>query len=171
MRTSRISLVIAILAGGLLAGSVAGVVAQDDAERTDFIIVTGASTVSGGGMPTGDDSMSDPRVSGHVQLTNNYRMDTEATAGVQWGQYTLANESGGWEGEWVGFYDGAPCDISDEPGEENAMVWANGTGDYEGWSYVANYTGNLFALDVKGLMYQDLVPPTVVLGLLEAEAE
>jgi hypothetical protein len=142
-----------------------------EAERTDFIIVTGTSTLSGGGAPTGDDSMSDPRVSGRVQLTNNYKMSTEDATGVQWGQYTLTNESGGWEGEWIGFYAGTAADVYDEPGEENAMVWASGTGDYEGWSYVANYTGNLFALDVRGLMYQELIPPTVVLGLLEAEAE
>ena len=142
-----------------------------EAERTDFIIVTGTSTLSGGGAPTGDDSMSDPRVSGRVQLINNYKMSTEDATGVQWGPYTLTNESGGWEGEWIGFYAGAAADVYDQPGEENAMVWASGTGDYEGWSYVANYAGNLFELDVKGLMYQDLIPPTVVLGLLEAEAE
>ena len=139
------------------------------AERTDFIIVTGTSTLSGGSSPAGDDSMSDPRVSGHANLINNHLIGDVDQTGVQWGQYRLANDDGAWEGEWIGFYDSTTPD--DLAGFENAMAWANGTGDYEGWSYVANYTGDLLALDVRGLLYQDDIPPTVALGLLEAETE
>jgi hypothetical protein len=156
---------------GVLTPQLEGQLLGAETERTDFIVVTGTSTMSGGPRPSGVDSMSDPWVSGQVSLTNNHKMGTDNAAGVQWGQYTLANESGGWEGEWIGFYDGAPCDVSDEPGEENAMIWANGTGDYEGWTYVANYTGNLGMLEARGLLYHDVIPPTVALSLLEAETE
>jgi hypothetical protein len=138
-----------------------------EAERTDFIIVTGTSTLSSGSSPAGDDSMSDPRVSGHANLINNYLIGDVDNTGVQWGQYRLANDDGGWEGEWIGFYDSTTID--DLAGIENAMAWAIGTGDYEGWSYVANYTGDPLALDVRGLLYQGDIPPTVALGLLETE--
>ena len=142
-----------------------------DAERTDFIIVTGTSTITGGNSAAGDDSMSDPRVSGHAVLTNSYLTGSEDMTGVQWGQYTLTNDGGAWEGEWIGFYEPPGNDINEMVGRENATVWASGTGDYEGWSYVADYTGDLTALSVRGLIYQGDVPPTVVLGLPDAEAE
>ncbi|MEA2025802.1 MAG: hypothetical protein U9O18_03845 [Chloroflexota bacterium] len=133
-------------------------------ERGDFIIVTGSAQLSsGGGAPTGSSTMSDPRVSGDLELINRYLTGVGLT-GVQWGLYTLTNDGGSWEGEWIGFYE-SPS------GKENAMVWASGTGDYEGWSYVANYTENLRGLDVRGLVYQGPIPPTVVLGALEAETE
>ncbi len=138
-------------------------------DRTDFIIVTGTSTLSGGYTPSGDDSMSDPRVSGHANLVNNWQISDVDNTGVQWGQYQLTNDDGGWEGEWIGFYDSTTVD--DLVGLENAMIWAAGTGDYEGWSYVANYTGELLDLDVRGLLYQGDIPPTVALGLLEADAQ
>jgi hypothetical protein len=144
-----------------------GQVLGAEAERSDFIIVTGTSTMSGGTSPSGDDSMSDPRVSGHVGLTNSF-LTGDGLTGVNWGQYTLANDDGSWEGEWIGIYD-SPGDAPCGSGQENAMIWASGTGEYEGWTYVANYTGDLGALDVKGLLYQDEIPPTVALGLLEAE--
>jgi hypothetical protein len=142
------------------------------AERTDFIIVAGTSTLSAGSSPSGDDSMSDPRVSGHANLLNHYLAGDVDLTGVNWGQYTLTNDGGTWEGEWMGFYE-SPGDDDDygTPGAQNAMIWASGTGDYEGWSYVANYTGRLLGLDVKGLLYQGDIPPTVALGLLQAETE
>jgi hypothetical protein len=162
------------LAGGLLYSGVVTVEPEQpvpagaEAERTDFIIVTGTSTMSAGGSPAGDDTMSDPRVSGHANLVNRYLTGDEDNTGVNWGEYTLANDDGTWEGEWVGFYE-SPSDDDDygTPGMQNAMIWASGTGDYEGWTYVANYTGRLLGLDVRGLLYQDEIPPTVALGLLE----
>lgn len=154
----------------MVIGSAMGVAAQDgaaEAERTDFIIVSGTSTMSGGLSPTGNDTMSDPRVSGRVRLTNAF-LTGDGLTGVNWGQYTLANDDGSWEGEWIGIYD-SPGDAPCGSGQENAMIWASGTGEYEGWTYVANYTGDLGTLDVKGLLYQDEIPPTVALGLFEAE--
>ena len=156
-----------LLWSGVLTPSQEGQVPGAEAERSDFIIVTGTSTMSGGTSPSGDDSMSDPRVSGRVGLSNTF-LTGDGLTGVNWGRYSLANDDGSWVGEWIGIYDspsGAPCG----GGRENAMIWASGTGDHEGWTYVANYTGDLGALDVKGLLYQDEIPPTVALGLLEAE--
>jgi len=168
------------LAGGFLYSGVVTIEpdhpapAGAEAERTDFIIVNGTSTITGGGgSAAGDDSMSDPRASGHAYLTLHYLTGDEDLTGVQWGQYNLSNDGGAWEGEWIGFYESPSVDESpsDRPmvGAENVMIWASGTGDYEGWSYVANYTGDLGALTVRGLMYEDDIPPTVALGLLETE--
>lgn len=165
------------LAGGLLYSGVLTVEpthpvpTATEAERTDFIIVTGTSTITGANSASGDDSMSDPRVSGHAWLINHYLKGDVDLTGVQWGQYNLSNDGGAWEGEWIGFYESPTGDESPMVGEENVMIWASGTGDYEGWTYVANYTGDLGTLTVRGLMYQDVIPPTVALGLLEAEAE
>ena len=152
---------------GVLTPPQEGQVLGAEAERSDFIIVTGASTMSGGTSPSGDDSMSDLRVSGRVGLTNSF-LTGDGLTGVNWGQYTLANDDGSWEGEWIGIY-GSPDDAPCGSGQENAMIWASGTGEYEGWTYVANYTGDLGTLDVKGLLYQDEIPAPVALGLLEAE--
>ena len=164
------------LAAGLLWSSVLTPPPQEQlpgaaAERTDFIIATGTSTVGGGPEPTGDDDMSDPRVSGRVELTNSSLNGSEDSTGVRWGQYTLVNEGGTWEGEWIGLWE-VPSGAADGMvSPENAMVWAYGTGDYEGWSYVTNYTGDLTTLSVRGLIYQGDIPPTVALGLLDAEQE
>ena len=143
-----------------------------EAEQVEFIVVTGTSTISAGPSPAGDDAMSDPRVSGHANLINNYLIGDEDNTGTQWGAYRLANDDGSWEGEWIGFYE--PPGDEDEygtPGTQNAMAWASGTGEYEGWTYVANYTGHLLGLDVKGLLYQGDIPPTVALGLLDTKQE
>ena len=165
--TTAISLV-------LLVASATSVAAQEEepgAERTDFVIVTGSSTMSAGGSPSGEDSMSDSRVSGHANLTNHYLYGPVDTTGVNWGEYKLTNEDGGWEGEWIGFYEEPTLEVRPMVGTQNAMAWASGTGAYEGWSYVANYTGKILGLDVRGLIYQGPIPPTVALGLLETEPE
>jgi hypothetical protein len=141
-------------------------------ERTDFIVVSGTSTMSAGASPAGDDSMSDPRVSGRARLTNRYLKGDVDNTGANWGRYTLVNDDGAWEGEWIGFYE-SPGEDEDfgTPGSQNAMVWASGTGDYEGWTYVANYTGHILGLDVRGLLYRGPIAPTVALGLLELPAD
>ncbi len=161
-----------LVVSGVFTTDPVGPIPGAELERTDFIVVTGTSTMSAGPSPAGDDSMSDPRVSGHANLINRYLIGDEDLTGVNWGQYTLANDGGSWEGEWVGFYE-SPGDDDDygTPGAQNAMAWASGTGDYEGWSYVANYTGRLLGLEVKGLLYQGEIPPTVALGLLGETAD
>ena len=164
---ATLALASTLLSSDVLPSPQEGQVLGAEAERSDFIIVTGTSTMSGGTSPSGEDSMSDPRVSGRVGLTNSF-LTGDGLTGVNWGRYTLANVDGSWEGEWIGIYD-SPSDAPCGSGQENAMVWASGTGEYEGWTYVANYTADLGALDVKGLLYQDEIPPTVALGPREAE--
>jgi hypothetical protein len=137
-----------------------------EAVRTDFVIATGTSEMFGSGPYwRGNDAMSDPRVSGDIELINNYDTGSEDLTGVQWGQLTITNDGGTWDGEWIGFYE--------EGGEdsENATAWLRGTGGYDGWSYVVNYSGPMSELGVRGLIYQGDIPPTVVLGLPEPAAE
>lgn len=167
-----LAVTVSLVASGVFTSDPISPAPGAELERTDFIVVTGTSTLSGGSSPSGDDSMSDPRVTGRVNLINRYLIGDEDLTGANWGQYTLANDGGSWEGEWIGFYE-SPSDDEDygTPGVQNAMAWATGTGDYEGWTYVANYTGRILGLDVRGLLYQGPIAPTVALGHLEEAAD
>ena len=45
------------------------------------------------------------------------------------------------------------------------MVWMEGSGDYEGLSYLGHWHGPLRDSTLTGLVYPGSIPPTVVLGM------
>jgi hypothetical protein len=106
----------------------------------------------------GRQAMSDDRVSGDVYTT----WEAESGANEEgdwtmWGATRITNEQGTWEGEYAGFI---------EPdGQRNAMGWFEGSGAYEGLSYLQHMHGYLGDVTLTGLVYPGSIPPTVVRGM------
>ncbi len=103
-------------------------------------------------------TMSDPRVSGDVEITwqvaSQYGADENDDA--LYGTVATTNDGGRWQGQWVGFVD--------DQGRHHITGWFEGTGDYEGLRYVLQLVqrerGGL--LDATGLIYQGMAPSTVI---------
>ena len=104
--------------------------------------------------------MSDPRVSGEgrVAFEGDWQSNTSSTNYALWGEYSLTNDGGTWEGEWTGFVD--------LYGNHHIMSWLRGTGDYEGLSFLVSADQQPDGeLDLTGLIYPGELPSTVVLGM------
>jgi hypothetical protein len=82
------------------------------------------------------------------------------------GEVTISNDGGAWQGRWVGFIV--------EGVQHDHMAWLEGTGDYEGWSYVAvhrDVEGDRHYEDVRGILYRGDLPPSVADGQLAPSSE
>lgn len=106
----------------------------------------------------GTQEMSDERVSGSVYVTWDVQSgDGDDPDGMMWGATRITNDQGTWEGEYAGFI---------EPdGQRNSMGWFEGSGAYEGLTYVQHVHGHLGDHSITGLVYPGSMPPTVVLGM------
>jgi len=109
------------------------------------------------GVVTGMSEMSDPRVSGEV-LAGYQWLCTPNEACTTWGDATLTNEGGTWEGDFVAINGPAPGHL------QNLMIWMNGTGEYEGLSYVVNYVGPMHESIATGKIISAPLPPQVALS-------
>ncbi len=163
MRTLRVSIIGAIL----VAVSALGVAAQAQ-ERpagSDLLVVEGTGSFAAiPGHASGTNTMSDPRVSGDVVVDYDYVCDPTMSNCSVWGEETITNDGGSWVGEFIGLIRSGPT------WENNITAWLNGSGDYEGWSYVVNYSGPMSASSAEGLISRVPLPPTVALGMTEASA-
>lgn len=167
MRTLRTTLATTAIVALLLGLAATAVLSQDDqmsGEPVDFIFVEGRE-INGGCAESECHSrqeMSDPRVSGEldIQLDLGCSIETICWMG---GDLTITNDDGGWDGRWVGFIgeDGSTGRSHD------IMQWFEGTGAYEGWSYVAVLTDLERPItDVRGVLYRGDLPPSVAQDLV-----
>jgi hypothetical protein len=134
-------------------------------ENDDIISVTGNGKFGPSpGVVVGTSTMSDPRVSGDV-LAGYQWLCAPNEACTTWGSVTLTNEGGTWEGDFVAFNGPAPGHL------ENLMLWTNGTGEYEGLSYVANFVGPMSDTIATGQIVAMPLPSAASLSFPEAPAE
>lgn len=110
-------------------------------------------------------TMSDPRLSGDGEAPIDKGCSLDSTCWMG-GEVTISNDGGAWQGRWVGFIV--------EGVRHDHMAWLEGSGDYEGWSYVAvhrDVEGDQHYEDVRGLLYRGDLPPSVADGLLAPASE
>ena len=167
LASMRIAAIVAVLALGtsLLALQVGSptepVTPGADAPGEIPATVTGTGEIlgtQGGNGFVGTNTMSDPRVSGDVEITwqvaSQYGIDENDDA--LYGTVVTTNDGGTWQGQWVGFVD--------DQGRHHITEWFEGTGDYEGLRYIEQLVqrerGGL--LDATGLIYQGMAPSTVI---------
>ena len=101
--------------------------------------------------------MSDPRVSGDLVGQLDLGCSDEMTCWMG-GELTITNEGGTWDGQWVGFIN----DSALGGRSHDIMQWFEGSGAYEGWSYVAVLTDfDRASTDVRGVSYRGDLPPSV----------
>lgn len=94
---------------------------------------------------------SDPRVSGPAQ--GEFWSACYATAGcVYWGTYEIAGPDGTWSGLWSGT-DDAVLDL------RSYLVTVEGSGAYEGWTFVAHWQDRFGTSTFSGLIYPGPPPP------------
>ena len=94
--------------------------------------MSGSGSFSGEKNATGSSEMSDPRVSGDWAITQDLHCDPAAGfTCAKWGQATLTNDGGAWEGEWTGLHHPGGTRL----GRHYITTWLSGTGDYEGLIY------------------------------------
>ena len=166
MRTPRPMLVgTAILA--LLLGTLAtAAMAQDDEpspDPGDFVFVEGRETNQScaGAACIARQVVSDQRVSGRVDVGLDLGCSDEMTCWMG-GELAISNDDGTWHGRWIGFIN------DDSPGgrSHDIMQWLEGSGAYEGWSYVAVLTDfDRAGTDVRGVLYRGDLPPSVAQGI------
>lgn len=101
------------------------------------------------------EASSDERVSGQAVITVNYDAYPEAdgTVGatqVRYGEMQLVNEGGSWEGTFSG---------SLANGAFVQTYWLEGTGEYEGYSYVVTAGGMGNVWRSQGLIFPGALPP------------
>lgn len=171
----------ALLFGALLALGGTATTAQDAtapmaddeaAEPLAAVSVVGTSTLVGQGSPgtaavdgsvlrlrgnelTTIEAASDDRASGRAFITVNYDAypDADGTMGatqVRYGRMLLVNEGGTWEGRFAG---------SLANGAFVQTYWLEGTGDYEGYSYVVTAGGLGNTWRSQGLIFPGDIPP------------
>lgn len=139
--------------------------AEEQPAGSDLIIVDGTGSLAAiPGHTSGTYTMSDDRVSGDLVAEYDYVCDSAVANCSTWGQATITNDGGSWVGEFIGLI------RSRTEWENNVTAWLDGTGDYEGWSYVVNYSGPMSASSAEGVISRAPLPPTVVLGMTEAMA-
>jgi hypothetical protein len=141
---------------------------ESDATLTDedFIPVSGTHNFNiSPGRANGFSRMDDPRVSGFWDVHYEWLCKPDESC-VSWGPYVVSSDGGTWEGQYMGFSGPGP------EHDQNIIGWANGTGDYEGWSYVVSHTGPAFGGDSTGILVHAPLPDTVefseLAGMLEA---
>jgi hypothetical protein len=178
MRTLRSSLVGIAVAALLSSLTASAVLAQDWAsgDPADFVFVEGEE-INGacdGFECVATHVMSDPRVSGDLDIQLDLGCSTEIICSMG-GELTISNDDGTWDGHYVGFInDAAPGGRT-----HDQMMWLEGSGAYEGWSYVAVLT-DLYGIrggpdtpeglhpgtTVRGVFYRGDLPPSVADTLL-----
>ena len=129
----------------------------------EFVIVEGSGSFLGESVVNGRSEMSDPRVSGDWEISQE--MVCQPGGGytcTKWGQATLVEEGGTWEGEWAGFHE--PVAPGLPSGQHSITFWLEGTGGYEGLNYIGTLTGDPNDTVVRGIIYEGPIPPTVRLG-------
>ena len=131
-----------------------------EAPAAQWVTVTGTQTTQCGiGSCTASDVMSDSRVSGegHITWKSPLAVSGSTREYNLWGEYTVTNDGGVWQGEWIGFVDA--------DGLHHVTWWLRGSDDYDGFSYLGfgeqQPSGEL---EVTGLVYPGDIPPTVALG-------
>ena len=174
MRVIRTTTV-AVLALGLLAGSAAGTVAQDEptmeaaevtgrafmlAERRDtggdFVYLEMGGKINSGAVE-GVWSTSDPRLNGTVTRTVTWHWDPASDTVIDSHAYELTNDGGSWLGEGHGY-------LTDLRGNPPSVRWVTLTGrdGYEGLSaMVVLETANVLqpaTLDLRGVVFPGEVP-------------
>jgi hypothetical protein len=161
MRTMR-TLMAGAVALALVVGVSVSAMAQDYRSALaegDYVFVTGVeeSIACGGGACTGKYVVNDPRMSGDLDITLELGCSTDMTCWMG-GGITVSNYDGAWDGRWVGFIDAG--------GVHDIMEWMEGSGEYEGWSYVAFFSGldDSASGDVRGILYRGDLPPSVTEG-------
>ena len=126
---------------------------------TDFAISAGNVTTNADGTTQGRDGTidytlvsNDPRAAGTVTGTwHSDRWGTPANAAIiQWGEATITNENGTWEGSYNGFWTSSVGDV--------ITRWWQGTGDYEGLTFYMAATG-FSDWEWVGLIYPGDPPP------------
>ena len=163
------SLAASMIAAVLLIAPATTVTAQDGGPALaegDYVVFTGELTYNcGSDVCRFTYTMSDPRLSGDGEAP----IDLGCSAGdTCWmgGEVTISNDGGAWQGRWVGFIV--------EGVQHDHMAWMEGTGDSEGWSYVAVHSdgdGDQRYEDVRGLLYRGDLPPSVADGPLPPPSE
>ena len=145
IRTTTIS----ILTLGLLAGSAAGVAAQDDETATDAPVgpsyFTGQLVSDFEGKPFGSNGVlfegdaievSDPRVSGTLTragtATFHNQVGDSAVIAFQADAWRIENDAGTWAGEGTGLLRVGPDGPTEGPTTETSTVVLTGEGGYAG---------------------------------------
>ena len=148
-------------------------VAQPAADPPAAVSVQGTSTLVGQGSPgvvaldgsvfrlrgselATVEASSDDRVSGQAFITVNYDAypDADGTMGatqVRYGEMQLVNDGGTWEGTFSGSFSN---------GAFVQTYWLEGTGAYEGYSYVVTAGGMGSVWASQGLIFPGALPPT-----------
>ena len=121
----------------------------------------GTSELDGGVVRVRDNQLitvevsSDPRVAGQAAITVNFDAypDASGFAGatqVRFGEMFLENEDGAWAGSFTG---------SLANGAFVQTYWLEGSGAYEGYSYVVTAGGSGNTWRSQGLIFPGAIPP------------
>lgn len=105
----------------------------------------------------------DERLSGDVRLVYNIASWSDVGA-IQYGWVTIQNEGGTWDGAWSA--------TVQEGGEQVILAWYNGTGEYDGWSYIETQYGDYQQpRETFGIVYPGSLPPNIAIQpVTETEA-
>ena len=101
------------------------------------------------------EASSDPRVAGQAIITVNFDAYPDASGltgatQVRFGQMRLENEDGAWVGSFTG---------SLANGAFVQTYWLEGSGAYEGYSYVVTAGGSGNTWRSQGLIFPGMIPP------------
>ena len=97
----------------------------------------------------------DERLSGDVSLVYNIAGWSDVGA-IQYGWVSIQNEGGSWDGAWSA--------TVREGGEQVIMAWYEGTGEYEGWSYIETQYGDYQQpRETFGIVYPGSLPPNIAI--------
>jgi len=121
----------------------------------------GTSELDGGVVRVRDNQLvtveasSDPRVAGQATITVNFDAYPDASGltgatQVRFGQMRLENEDGAWAGSFTG---------SLANGAFVQTYWLEGSGAYEGYSYVVTAGGSGNTWRSQGLIFPGAIPP------------
>ncbi len=162
---SRLFTISAIAVAATLSAGVTAVTATDPAE---FVAVSGSGSFYGAENASGTSEMDDPRVSGRWQINQELLCSPEAGyTCAKWGEASLSNTGGTWEGEWAGSHRPGGTEL----GDHYITAWLRGTGDYDGLYLVVSFMGPASDTAIEGVIYEGPFPETVALGAGETTAE
>lgn len=104
-------------------------------------------------------SSDDAWLEGDIDIVYN-ASEWSGVGAVQWGWARITNDEGSWDGVW--------SSNVREDGEQIVLAWYQGSGAYEGWSYVETQLGQYQEpRDTFGILYPGDPPPSVVITPLE----
>ena len=155
------------LAGTVLAQDPSTAPSEAPTMSPESALVTGTERCTSGDLSTSDEDgvtrghiplfectneASDPRVSGPSQ-GEFFMACYPGTSCIYWGTYEIDGPDGTWVGPWSGTADLAL-------GVASYLLLLEGTGAYEGWSFVANWKDSMAGTSqFSGLIYPGPVPP------------